>query len=70
MWYFVHWILVQGGHRVINFVVRTFSFVTFYNKIGVQGDYNVSCFYIYVYIREMGDRNFAQGGYRENTEKF
>ena len=68
--YFVHKFWVQGGHRVINFTLRTFSFGTFFSKIGVQGAYNVVCFYVYVYMFEMSARNFAQGGYRGNTEKF
>ena len=55
---------------MINFVVRTFSFGTFFNKIGVQGKYNVIGFYVYVYMFEMGDRYVAQGGYRGNVKKF
>ena len=54
---------------MINFVLKAFSFGTFFNKIGVQGDYNVLCFYVYVCMCEMSDKNFTQGGYRGNEEK-
>ena len=46
--YFVHRISVQGGHRVKNSWCMAFSVVTFFIKIGVQGDYNVIDFYDYV----------------------
>ena len=55
MWNFVHKYQVQGGHRGINFGVRTVSVVTFFGKIGVQGDYNVGSFYVYVCLCKMGD---------------